>query len=180
MREDLTISTHQLAKILGLTDRRIQQLAQDELIPRIERDKYYAPDAVQAYMKQKIEQAEERKQNSDPEEQYLIEHARLEKAKREKAEIQISLMKGTVHTAEDVEREMAKMLIAFRAKILALPSKLAPRTAIMTDANKIEELIHKEVFLALQELKDYDPELFKHKTYVEVADENSKNEKSDD
>lgn len=166
MREDLTISTHQLAKILGLTDRRIQQLAQDELVPRIERDKYYAPDAVQAYMKQKIEQAEERKRNSDPEEQYLVEHARLEKAKREKAEIQVSLMKGTVHAAEDVEREMTKMLMAFRAKILGIPSRLAPKATNIDNANQLEDMIRQELYEALKELSDYDPDTFAHETTV--------------
>lgn len=80
-------------------------------------------------------------------------------------------MKGTVHAAEDVERELTKMLLAFRAKILGIPSRLAPRITNINEANQLEEMIRQELYEALQELSDYDPDTFKHATTVDDQEE---------
>lgn len=112
--------------------------------------------------------------NGDISEEFNKEHTLLEKAKREKAELEVALMKGTVHASEDVEREMTKMLSAFRSRVLSIPSKIAPKAGITDDITAIESMLRDEIYNALKELSEYDPKTFKHETFIdlnEVADD---------
>lgn len=46
---DMTVTTTQLAAVLGITNRRVQQLTQDGVLTTVSRGKFVLGDAVQAY-----------------------------------------------------------------------------------------------------------------------------------
>lgn len=77
-----------------------------------------------------------------------------EKAKREKAEIELAHIKGTLHHASEVERVMTRMLSDFRAKLLALLSKVAPVLIARKEIVVIQDIFQKEIYEALQEFSD--------------------------
>ena len=87
-------------------------------------------------------------------------------------------MKGEVHKAEDVETVMMDMLVAFKTKIMGIPSKAAPILE-NRDAAFIKDRLTKEVTEALNELKDYDPKVFYSDEYVEEGEDGDERESKD-
>lgn len=174
MNEELYVNTRQLAEVLGISVKMIYKLIKQGYLKNKEKNLFYLPDVVPAYVKYKEGLLETKHAKNDPKQIYDLEHAKHEKAKREKAEIQLQLMKGEVHAKEDVQRELNKMLTAFRARVLAIPSKMAPRLTGINNTNKIETMLRGEVNTALKELSDYDPARFKHKTFIDLEEEKEK------
>lgn len=85
------------------------------------------------------------------------ERARLAKFQADKAELEVSVIKGNLIPAEQVEHGWSKMAAAFRSKILGIPSKVAPQVAAEGDVRVIEQLLRTECNEALSELSEYDP-----------------------
>ncbi|OQP00866.1 hypothetical protein B1689_07545 [Geobacillus sp. 44C] len=150
------VSTSELAEILNLSDRRIQQLVKNEIISKISRGKFYLPTTVQEY----ISWIKAQMADSDEELDLKKEKTLLTRANRQKVELELQIMRGELHRSEDVRRVMNDMLSAFRARCLAIPSKAAPRLQGQTDLAVIQDVIKKEVYEALTELSEYDPEVF--------------------
>ena len=165
---ELIVSTKVVADILDVTPRRVGQLCEEGILSKVKNGSFQLVPTIRNFIRYLKTKNDVASATGDVEEEFNKEHMLLEKAKREKAELEVSLMKGTMHTSEDVEREMTKMLSAFRARILAMHSKLAPRVAITEDVTKIEEYIREEAHNALNELSDYDPSVFQHESYVDV------------
>lgn len=150
-------STSELAEILGLSDRRIRQLEQEGVISKISRGKFDLPQAVQQYIAWIKTQAAAK---SEEELDLRKEKTLLTRATRQKVELELQIMRGELHRSEDVRRVMHDMLGAFRARCLSIPSKAAPRIQGQTDLAVIQDVIKKEVYEALAELSEYDPEVF--------------------
>lgn len=92
---------------------------------------------------------------------YTTERALLMRAKRMEQEYETGLKEGRLHEAKDVELVVTKMLMSFRSRIMAIPSKLAPRLTKESNTTTIYEILKEAMDDALNELSDYD-ELFKH------------------
>ena len=78
-------------------------------------------------------------------------------------------MKADVHKAEDVERVMMDMLVAFKTRVMNIPSKMAP-VLENRDTVFIKDRLTSEVIEVLNELKDYDPKAFYSEEYVEESE----------
>ncbi|MEB3103072.1 hypothetical protein [Ferviditalea candida] len=169
-QNEMNFSTAQLAELLGLSPRRIQQLAEEGVIVKVARGQYKAADSIQNYIRYL---QEKERATSDDEIDYFKERALHEKVKREKAELELAVMKGELHRSEDVKFVMNDMIAAFRSKVLALPSKLSPQLAGKTEIPVIQDLLNREVQEALTELSEYDPQVFyaKNADYVDVSDD---------
>lgn len=150
------IQTGELAAIVGKSDRWIRQLTTENVLTQVSRGKYILSDAVQAY----IEHIAGGKEEDDK--LRLIDHkTELMRINSEKAAIQLSQMRAELHTSEDVEEVMSDMLTAFRQKILAIPTKLAPQLLGIEDINAIKARLTKDLHEALTELTDYNPDMFR-------------------
>ena len=88
---------------------------------------------------------------------YEFHRARLTEAKADIAEIEAELKKGTTHAAEAVAAVWADMIGNARAKLLALPTKLAGALDGL-EITEREALIKDGVNEALRELSEYSPE----------------------
>ncbi|MFD2077177.1 hypothetical protein [Geobacillus jurassicus] len=152
----IEVSTSELAEIFGLSDRRIRQLEKEEALVKISRGKYDLKASVQRYIAFIKEQAEKTEEELD----LTKEKTLLTRANRQKVELELQIMRGELHRSEDVRRVMNNMLSAFRARVLAIPSKTAPRLLAQTDLAVVQDIIKKEVYEALQELSEYDPHVF--------------------
>ena len=86
------------------------------------------------------------------------ERARLAKAQATKTEREIAIMDRKLIPAEQVESVWGGMVSAFRARILALPSRVAPQVAAESDPHTVDAMLTDVVHEALTELSEYDPE----------------------
>ena len=84
------------------------------------------------------------------------ERALLMRAKRIEQEYEMGLMEGTLHEAKDVEQVVTTMILNFRSRIMAIPSRLAARLSKETDTTAIFEILKEATDDALNELADYD------------------------
>jgi phage terminase Nu1 subunit (DNA packaging protein) len=173
IKSEIIFTTKQLAEILGLSTRRIQQLAEEGVFPKTGRGKYKGIESIQKYI-----HTLQSNNAGDAEVDYFKERALHERAKREKSELQLGVMKGEMHTSNDIKLVMNDMIMAFRSRILALPTKLTPQLVDKTDMPVILDLLTREVSEALMELSEYDPHVFYAKSleYVELRDDDEETE----
>ena len=169
--EQVTVSSTVLANLFGLTSRRIRQLENEGIIKKVARGKYSLQENIKSYITF-IKASADLKESKTEEGKvdYDEEHALLERRKREKIELELASMRGTMHFSEDVERVMNDMLSNFRAKVLALPSRVAPSLICMDTIADIQEVLQGEVLDVLNELSEYNPSDFYSEEYVDVID----------
>ncbi|MFH5187124.1 hypothetical protein ACHHV8_33580 [Paenibacillus sp. TAB 01] len=169
VQNEMVLTGIQLAEMLNLGTRRVQQLAEEGILVKAARGKYKATESIQNYIRTLQDKSGAKDAGSVD---YFDERARHEKAKREIAEIELSVMRGDLHKSEDVKFVMNDMLAAFRSRIMALPAKLAPQL-VGCKLPAIMNLLTKEVREALMELSEYNPQVFYAKSteYVELSDD---------
>lgn len=155
----VVVNTQAVAKMFGVTDRRVRQFVEEGIIERVGHGRFNVIDTVFKYVTH-LRMSNDQLDESDVTESLEYEKYLHEKAKREKAEIELSHIKGQMHSASEVEKVMNNMLASFRAKMLALPTKVAPSLIARDDISQIEQLIEVQIHEALSELADYDPRLF--------------------
>ncbi|KNF08543.1 hypothetical protein CLPU_6c00290 [Gottschalkia purinilytica] len=164
--KSVTVASSVLANLLSVTDRRIRDLAQEGIIVRVKKGRYDLAQSIKNYivhLKANNDIKEVKNDNLDLD----TERALHEIVKREKTELQVKVMKGELHYAEDVEKVMTDMLANFRSKILGLAPKLAPMLVSRSNLTEVQDIINNECLLALSELADYDPILFYNEKYID-------------
>lgn len=139
-----------LAGILLLSERRIQQLAKEKIIPRAGVGEYPLVPAIQGY----IRYIQERSQSGDGPD-LTMEKALLTKVQRETAELELAAMRGDMHKSEDVMTVWTECIVNCRSRLLAMPTKLAPQLAQAKTAPEIEGILKNAVYEALDELAEY-------------------------
>jgi len=123
------------SRLFNITERRIQQLASTGVIPKAARGKYPLIGTIRGY----VTYLQERSLGDGVIRiDYQQEKAGLLKAQREKAQLEVEELKGELTRNEDVLDGWAKMTMAFRARLLALPS------AIVTVIDTAEDLVARE------------------------------------
>lgn len=165
----VTVSAQVLGQIIGVTDRRIRQLAEENILIRVSKGRYNLLDSIKNYiLTLKVAMESDMNENPDGELNLEEEKALHERIKRHISELKLQTMTGELHKSSDVERVMTDMLVSVKTKLLAMPSKLAPILVSRNDIGYIKEVLNKEVLEALNELKDYDPKDFYSDEYVDT------------
>lgn len=144
----IVFKTELLARCLGLTTRRVRQLRDEGVFFEIKPGMYEPEKNIRAY----IEYITRGSGDTD----YFTERALLIKAKREKAEMELSEFAAKLHPAEDVERVITAILTKFKSKMMSIPSKIS---ALPYKAMEREDLFKSTkdyIYEALDELSDYD------------------------
>ena len=80
------------------------------------------------------------------------DEARLVRAKADKAEIEVSEKRGGLIDIKAVEKEWIAMALAFRNKMLSLPTSLAAELSDQTSPTEIEAILKRAITDALSEL----------------------------
>ena len=152
------ISTTELAAILGVTARRVQQMAQDGTIVPVRRGYFQLGDAVQRYInflsKPQICEAEQKLETAKRQSE-----AQLKLSKAQLAKMEVEELKGKLHRSEDVEGFTEDLIYTIRAALLSLDVTAAQSPA------EAAEIIRKEVHKVMRELAayHYDPEKYAEK-----------------
>lgn len=143
------VGAAEMAGLLGITPRRLQQLAQIEGFPKTERGQYIPPDVIGWYVAYKEAAAKREAQPAD------LDEARLRKMAAEAAlaEYELAEMEGKMVAVEDIDRILAPPLTALRAKLLNLPGKLAPQLLACRSLAEIRTLLDTSIAEAMAELQ---------------------------
>lgn len=159
MDDAVVVNTVIIAKMFNMTPRRVRQLVEEGVIDRIGHGRFNLIDTVSKYvtfLKLNTESLTE----GDVTESLDYEKWLHEKAKREKAEIELAHIKKEMHSSGEVEEVMNNMVMNFRQRMLSIPSKCALQLMNRTDPKYIESILEQNVNEALKELSDYDPSMF--------------------
>ncbi|MDB2414197.1 hypothetical protein N9W34_00320 [Rickettsiales bacterium] len=144
-----------IAKLFGLSERRVQQLAREGVIPKPEKNQYELIGCVRSYINYLQQRAFG--QGVAPQDTHL-ERARLLKAQADMAEIELAERTGELVTVERVEADWSQMVTACRAKMLSIPTKTAYQISNLKDTHEIEKFLKRTIFEALSELATYESE----------------------
>lgn len=164
------VNTKTIAKMFGLHERRIRQLAEEGVIDRVGHGRFDLIETVNKYISF-LRLSNDQLEENDVTDSLEFEKYLHEKAKREKAEIELAHIKGRMHSSTEVEKVMNNMLASFRARILAIPSKTAPSLIARDEISQIEQIVEVQIHEALSELANYDPKLF-----MDAGDEEEEDE----
>jgi phage terminase Nu1 subunit (DNA packaging protein) len=156
------VSKKEIAGLFGVTERRVEQLAQKKIIPKAGKGLFDPWPAAEAYIRylhgliNGVISADVPELNQ----RLLQAQAEEREAKARMAELDLSVMQGHLHEAEHVKKIMADMIVACRSRLLALPSKSATAAANMSDPAEIASFLRETVHEALEALSEYDAEKF--------------------
>lgn len=155
----MEVNQKELAKILGITDRRIRQLKEqfglfeNGMTEGAKSKKYILERCVPEYIQYKLD-AEMPSGSSIVREKEQAEH---EQIKKKISILKLRKLRRELHQAEDVEEFLTDMLMNFKNRVLSIPQKVAPLVLAEDDINAVINILEKEVFQALDELSEYDP-----------------------
>lgn len=147
-----TASVDTIAKLLDLTPRRVQQLANEGIIPKPkDRGQYEIVPCVVGYIKHI------RGMLNGEAGDLAAEKTRLTRAQADKTEIETARLKGSLVSLEDAERAWSALVGAFRAKMLTMAHRAAPAILNKTE-REAERILTDMVYEALAELSGWKPD----------------------
>lgn len=157
------VNTTELACVLGITGRRIRQMAEDGQLERVSQGRFNLCASVQRYNDSiSLGKNTETKKN---ESEKLKAEVAIKKAKATRAVLEAQELQGKMHRSEDVESVITDLVYVIRGMLTALPGRLA--TAVVSAGSSAEaaNIIRNEVFKILDELSnyDYDPVAFEER-----------------
>ncbi len=144
-----------IARFLNLTERRVQQLARDGIIPKPEKGKYDLVGCVQGYIG--YLQARAFGKDTGTVDMYA-ERGRLLRLQADRAQMELDMMRARLISADEAEELWASLLATFRARMLAVPTRAAHLVLHLKEFYAIEQSLRDLVCDALTELARYDPE----------------------
>jgi phage terminase Nu1 subunit (DNA packaging protein) len=122
------VNVTRVAAFLNLTPQRVQQLVKEGM-PREARGQY-DPIRCGAWYVRFLQAAIEKKVGGGPMDGEILsereQRLRLLRAQRELKEIELAKTQGLLVSIADVEKELTDLVLTTKARILAIPPRLAP------------------------------------------------------
>lgn len=161
---DMLVGTGELASVLGLTARRVQQLSEDGTLDKEARGKFKLGDAVQKYIAF-ISKGEITASDKKIEKVKNLAEATLKESKARVAKMEAEELEGNMHRSEDVESVLEDLIFFMRNSLNALPGRIAPDVAQCNSPSECSEIIKKEAHAIMRELSGYryDPVKFEER-----------------
>ncbi len=159
--DETVVNTTNMAIILGVTARRVQQLIQDGNFKTAEKGKLFLIDNVHAYidlLQNKEKTAEEKKLDKAKQ----AAEVKLKVAKATMVDLQAKELSGKMHRSEDVQVFTQELIDTVKNALLSLPGRLAVEVSLCDTAEECSVLIKdaiRDILLELSEY-DYDPEKY--------------------
>ena len=159
--------TQVIAKIFGVSTRRVEQLkAEGIIVGHGKPTKYDLLPTIQSYIRflsDKANGREKKEAMANLEEQKLTAEVEIKRAKADAAKLELKEVQGKMHRAEDVEAIFTDHVLFLRSMLMAMPGKLAVDLAGTHTAPEQAARVEQEVYYILNNLADYryDPEEYK-------------------
>lgn len=141
-----------ISKLLLLSERRVQQLVKEGVIPKTERNRYELAPAVQGYIRFLQERMVG---NTAAPIDYQNEKSRLVRIQADKAQIELDQMNEALIETSEVAKEWESILSDMKSKILSVPTKAAPLVRDETSTSVIMDILQSFIDETLHELSTY-------------------------
>ena len=145
-----------IARLLDLSERRVQQLSREGVIPKAERGQYELIGSVRGYVRYLRDQAL-KAQAGAPD--YAAERARFIRARADLAEMEAEEKRHSLIAAEQIEAAWIAVLALLRTRLLALPDRLAPHLFDQPTVGDTRNLIRAAIREVLDDLAQPNIEL---------------------
>ena len=145
-----------IARLLDLSERRVQQLSREGVIPKAERGQYDLIGSVRGYVRYLRDQAL-KAQAGAPD--YAAERARFIRARADLAEMEAEKKRRSLIAAEQIEAAWIVVLALLRTRLLALPDRLAPQAFEQSTVGDTRNLIRAAIREVLDDLAQPDIEI---------------------
>ena len=145
-----------ISRLLDLSERRVQQLSREGVIPKAERGQYDLIGSVRGYVRYLRDQAL-KAQAGAPD--YAAERARFIRARADLAEMEAEEKRRSLIAAEQIEAAWIAVLALLRTRLLALPDRLAPQAFEQSTVGDTRNLIRAAIREVLDDLAQPDIEL---------------------
>ena len=149
------VSTTELASVLGITGRRIRQLAEDGQLEKESKGRFLLCESVQRYIaslaKETVSEEDRRMEKASRTADVTLKASKAQIAKMEADEL-----RGKMHRSEDVAAMTEDLIYTVRGSLMALPGRLAVDVAAAITPAEAAEIIRKEVHALMRELANYE------------------------
>ena len=152
-----------IAKLLDLSERRLQQLSREGVIPKAERGQYDLIGSVRGYVRYLRDQAV-KAQAGAPD--YAAERARFIRARADLSEMEAEEKRRSLIAADQIEAAWIAVLALLRTRLLSLPDRLAPQAFDQPTVGDTRNLIRAAIREVLDDLAEPDVQL---ETDLELA-----------
>jgi len=143
-----------ISKLLNLTERRVQQLAKEGIIPKAEKGKYNLVAVVKAYITYLQELAFGKHTGSESESE---SRSRWLKAKAELSELELSKAKGELVGAVESAEWWERIVSTAKIRLLSIPTRAAPLVIGAGSLAQIQAVIQSLLYEVLNELSSINP-----------------------
>ncbi len=156
---DTVVCAKELAIVLGLTTRRIQQLVQDGIFEPVQKGKYSLTKSIERYIGLITKEA------TEPDRQRETAEIEIKKAKAIVAVMEAQELQGKMHRSEDVAAMTEDLIYTMRGVLMALPGRLAVDVTDVSLTSEAANIIRKEVYKVMGELANYkyDPKKYEER-----------------
>jgi terminase small subunit / prophage DNA-packing protein len=139
---------------VGVSQPTVSELCQRGIIPRDDKGKLDLDEARLAYCAHLRSVASGRSGNIEVDLDITEQRARKAKEEADKLEMQNAQLRGELLAREDVDAAVVSAFARVRARLIGVPSKVAPLVVVMDNPAEIEGSIRKAIYEALKELAD--------------------------
>ena len=146
------LSLSAISQLLKLTERRIQQLAKDEVIPKAQRGEYEMIPCVHGY----IDYLKANIGREFTAEDLAINRNRLIKAQADLAEIEKQKQEGELIAKDEVKKNWLSILTVIKSKLLSMPNKVAPVVMTYKNVNEVKLILKDKIYDTLHEIAGAD------------------------
>lgn len=162
--DETEVSTTELATVLGVSARRVQQMAQDGTVPTCRKGFFRLADSVQRYIKF-LSDGPMDEEDKKLEKTRRVAETTMKASKATIAKLEAEELRGTMHRSEDVAAMTTDLIYAIRGAMMALPGRLAVDVASANSPAEAAEIIRREVNKAMRELSNYryDPKKYEER-----------------
>ena len=135
------VTAKRLGEVFKISEKTIRNLVDRNILTRNEKGSFDLIESVSAYL-------DYLHANSDTQKLRAIQAKRLQlKYEKESNEL---------HSTDEVEIFISKMIVSFRQRILAIPNRIGKDLLNKTERFEIEEILKDELYIALEELSEYE------------------------
>ncbi len=145
------VSTKEIASILGVTPRWVQQLTKNGILRAVKSNRYNLAETVQAYVK--FRTPEEGPSEVDKEK--LEAELTIKRANAILKTLEARELFNKMHRAEDVAAMTEDLICTIESKLLELPKNLAADVTAAHDPAEVANRIRKEVHAVMTDLSNY-------------------------
>ena len=136
-----------IARLLILTERQVQSLAKQSVLPKAERGRYALVPVVQSYIRYLRERAMGGAVGGSED-----DRGRLTKAKADIAEMEAERLRESLIPEDQIRPVVTAFVARFKQKTLAVAPKAAPMVAVETEPDACHDIIETFLLEALAEL----------------------------